>query len=276
VIPRRATGHVPDRPDDPFVPASELLGAVSQRASPAPSSSGVVAYAAAVEDQEQDESCVGEGLSGAVATCIRLAGGAAVSISAKFIWALARAADGNGRRNVGSRPFAALTALAQFGYCTTEEWPRTMPFDRMPDGHAFESAVDQLDLQAYRITDVGGARSESIRFALDVRRRPVGLPFEIDDGYFLSKGIWVPSPAMAPAGGHFLLATHYDEIGLFTRGSYGTGFGLDGYVRIPWSAVDDDAVTGIPHVLTYARAPARPGPGLARAFLRGAVRSRAA
>jgi hypothetical protein len=114
-------------------------------------------------------------------------------------------------------------------------------------------AFDQRSILAGRISSYGNDRLNEVRAAVHVQF-PVCLAQEVDEAYMLNtNGIWVPGGEKN--GWHYTFATHYDREGLWTLGSYGTSWGKNGFIRVPWVIVADELSCVDLWAIRFAEAP---------------------
>jgi hypothetical protein len=79
----------------------------------------------------------------------------------------------------------------------------------------------------------------------------IGIPVypEFDQASASNPLVGLPKPGETSRGGHAVFASKYDANGLWIENSWGTGYGLNGWVELSWSFVNryaDEAVSEVP------------------------------
>lgn len=205
-------------------------------------------FEAPIWDQGQTGSCTGHGTGAGVSYARAKQGEPFIDISRLFIYWNARALEGTTGSDAGASVADAIQASQVNGDCPYTDLPTdpalvTVP----PTATAVADAVFHKALTATRILGSTAASFDyHFKHCLDQLLLPVVFGFTVYESFesdaVAASGI-VPMPAASEQvmGGHCVEAVGYDDASAMVtcRNSWGIGWGLKGYFKIPYDYIFD-------------------------------------
>jgi Papain family cysteine protease len=152
----------------------------------------------------------------------------------------------NTAKGGGSRPTDALHIAYTQGNDTMAHYSRsTTDFVNLPTASERANAAN-WKISGYQtlFSNVDGRGSGAwgasvIKTAL-ANGKPVAIAIPIRATFQTLQGNWFDDVTTAFDGRHAVLATGYDQYGLWIQNSWGTGWGQNGYARLSWRVVEYD------------------------------------
>ena len=230
-------GYLPDEPDDRDLELSVLLG-VSEVEPPGSFMENNI-FVDGIEGQI-GESCVGFSSSKGVQTCWNIKAGktGALMPSPGFTWFNSRKQHGAEDDNSGTYIRLAFKMMNKIGICSEDKWPNSkLEFDYgvQPDARAYRAAFDQrAPLGYYRVAGLGRERIRAMKLAL-WKGHPFVFGTAVDRSFLDAKDhVVLDIPEGELIGGHAMLATGYDEVGVYGPNSWTKDWGNNGWFGLTW------------------------------------------
>jgi C1A family cysteine protease len=202
------------------------------------------AHCSPIEDQGQTNSCVANAIVGALELHQRKAGMPPVDLSRLFLYYNARSLSKQESQDGGSFIHHGMAAVLAFGVCEERMWPfEKAMITAQPTDACFKNAGSYEAIQFAR-TPRGEPAMAALAQGLPVAFGIV-LPSECYQA--AAKTGTVPAPetiqVQSAGSGHAMLIVGYDldEKVYIVRNSWGTGYGLEGYINIPFDVMDRHA-----------------------------------
>jgi C1A family cysteine protease len=235
-IREHGSGWIPELPDarDYRVSAfPHLLGLAA-----APDRFSLRQYAPPIQDQGRTQSCVGWAVVRAFRTVLSIAGMADFDGSELFTYYNARVYRGWQNRDEGSTIRDGIKALVDHGNAPENTWPwDPARINAPPEQPAYDGATKRQILRYVSVPiDV-----QSIKQVI-ANGHPIvfGMTLYTNRGEADATGDW-PMPGGAEDGGHALVGDGYDPTFLECPNSWGTGVGRNGFYRVPWEYIRQNA-----------------------------------
>lgn len=231
----RRLGYIPDRPDARDLHISRLGLPVALAAS-----SSLNDHVVEVLDQANTSSCVAHAWAQALRISDMVAGVKAPPLSSReFLYYNARAYDGGPIADQGTELRSCALGVVKFGRPPETTWPfRESYINERPPWEAYREAYDYKGPAGYyRVTTV-----DEIRQAIAAGKPVVGGASVGESIMNYTGGIYDPDLNETPIGGHALCFTAYDTSSLGIVGSWGPGYGENGFMRVSprWAATFTD------------------------------------
>lgn len=209
------------------------------------------AYVGRIRDQGGTSSCVGQALAAAVEVTSMACDGAPLNVSAAFLYAIAREAEGKSTiPDDGSFPRLAMAAANARGIVPEKAYPfDESTITKRPSPSASVSAYDLRGLRFYRIDSYGSERVEALDDAL---RRGCAVLFggPVSAQYQHNEGDQIDTMGTS-IGGHMQALVRCGDSPLVLN-SWGVLWGDRGYAHwtrdlvAHYPATDIYAVTQVP------------------------------
>lgn len=222
-----------------------------------PNSIDLASVQSPVTDQGDIGSCTGEAIAGML-ECLQLlelrdnaaraevfTPGTFCPVSRLFIYYQERVIEGDPGIDAGASVGDGVTAVGKVGFCRETLWPYTAAnVLAKPIQAAYDDAVLHKEQGSYRIDLATSAQRQCLVY---------GYPFiasiSVYDSFMWSSthdsGI-IPMPGRDEnlLGGHAILITGYTPEGYFAfKNSWGVGWGMSGYGKIPMDYLSDSDLT---------------------------------
>lgn len=235
------TGYLQDAPDArDFLVENMLMGTVAP-----PASYGKLAFGFHTLYQQFAESCVGFAIAEALLASWKAQGVEDPKLaSASFIWWNSRKQHGAELSNRGTYIRIGFQQVRNIGFCPEDDWPSLNGQDFanygvQPPRSAFRAAYDQRlsDLEFYRVGSSGSDRVMAWKAALS-QDCPIVFGMPVAQNYLdLGAHHAFDRNRGKIIGGHAQCALGYDEDGVYGPGTWGYGFGNDGWFHLSWDFV---------------------------------------
>lgn len=193
-----------------------------------------------IYDQKDEGSCTANMVVGAYHfTILEATGGRTVpDLSRQFQYWVTRKDMGTVNQDSGASIRGAFKSAAKWGICHESLWPYSKPFKTQPSDAAFQDAKTHVP----QATMYARAPQELATFkAILSQNNPIGFGFDVGESFMSNvtaqTGNWMPKDGEKVVGGHAMLIVGYDDNrqAFLCRNSWGTKWGMAGYVWIPYS-----------------------------------------
>lgn len=192
--------------------------------------------------QDLLEGCVGWAIAIASYAKQSAEGLEAVFPSPGFIWWNSRKQHGDETVNTGTYPHLAVASLNDIGMCAEKYWTveqTKFHFDQKPSRLAFTHAFDhKFEVRTQKLYGSGEDLRQQIKAAFAVQG-PITFGLQVSKS-FVEMGkhtvINEPEPDEPIAGGHYMAALGYDELGLLGPQTW-RYWGNEGWFRIGWDYI---------------------------------------
>ena len=196
-------------------------------------------YCSPVENQGQTNSCVANAIVGAVELLQNKERRGAHDLSRLFLYYNARKLGGREDRDKGTWIHHGMAALLAHGVCEERMWPfQPVAVNQMPTQACFTNATHYEAIQFARTP--GASAIMALAQELPVAFGIV-LPSECYKVASVTGIVPPPEilPITSPPSGHAMLLVGYDlnEKFFIARNSWGSGYGNDGYILIPFDVM---------------------------------------
>ena len=202
---------------------------------PLPDSVDLRSMARTVRDQKQEGCCTGFASAAFREILASIKEGTIIEgdLSPAYLYANARKAEGTFPNDSGATIADELAGLIAKGVCPESYLPyyADPSEDPTPDCDTAAAAFRITAIQKVDFTDV-----TAIKAAL-AQKQPVVIAFEVFESFESPDGnglVPMPGANEGTLGGHGVLVVGYNEQGWIVRNSWGTGWGLSGYVIMPY------------------------------------------
>ena len=230
-------GYLVDKPDDRDKDISLLLGTSDEE--PPDHWMENNHLVDGIEGQT-GEACVGFSSSKGVQTRWNIIAGevGASMPSPGFVWFNSRKQHGAELRNSGTYIRLALREMNKIGICPEDKWPNSklkLDYGVQPDARAYRAAFDQkTPIGYYRVAGLASHRIRAMKQAL-WKGHPFVFGTSVDRAFLEAKDhVVLDIPEGKLIGGHAMLATGYDEIGVYGPNSWTKNWGNSGWFGLTW------------------------------------------
>lgn len=199
-----------------------------------------------IYSQGAENSCTGWSVKEAVQIVVKRTTGLVVSVSARFIWELAKAELGWQGLNNGCRISDAIKIGRTHGFPTEERDPRPMGDMTWPGAEAFAQAKDHPLIDAETALSVA-----EVKTAL-LQRHPDVFGMTLTESFDLAGRTGKYARAAGrKVGGHAMTIVQYDDDcafddfppgGFKVRNHWRPSWGLDGWFWLPYSVFASEIV----------------------------------
>lgn len=236
-IPKRAYAWLPDVPDH----RDRTYAVTAAQIAVLPAVVDQIGLANPIEDQGQMGSCTGNSST----SMLEIAMGFTVPQSRLMAYYNGRVIDGTTKVDAGAQIRSVIKGLVNQGVATEKQWKYTQSnLTRAPNKSAVTAGTKTAalvlakNLGYYRVGSLDSlmvalAGGGTVTFGFTVTDAIQNLP---------ATGILaLPKDSDPVIGGHAVLAVGYDSVQKFVwvRNSWGTGWGLDGYFKMPFDWFTD-------------------------------------
>lgn len=190
-----------------------------------------------VYDQGQLGCCTGNGIAGTIEFDQRKQGNTEFTPSRLFIYYNERVIEGTVSQDSGAQVRDGIKSVAKLGAPPETDWPYDITkFADSPPATAYADAKQDLVSSYARVShslpQMQGCLAEGYPFVFGF------TVYESFESETVAQTGIVPMPASGEAvkGGHCVVAVGYDDAErmFIVRNSWGTGWGLQGYFKMPY------------------------------------------
>jgi|SRR5579859_6925188 len=196
-----------------------------------------------VYDQGALGSCTANAIAGAIEFEQRKQNSTAVAVPSRlFIYYNERVIEGTVASDAGAEIRDGIKSVFAQGVCPETEWVYDISqFAAAPPPSCYKDARKDLVRCYYAVTQTEGHMKACLAAGY-----PFVVGFTVYGGFETAQvaqdGIVpMPEPGEAPVGGHAVLVVGYDDANkqYIVRNSWGAGWGLKGYFRMPYAYFAD-------------------------------------
>lgn len=194
-----------------------------------------------VYDQGGSSSCVAQFFKAGVQIREAIKGLPYDPISAYYLYAMARLAEGRRLRDGGSYPRLAAQAMRKFGAPSLSVWPDVRKnLNRHPSITAAMSGM-QRRLGRYEYISAGRDMTGDLVKRAIQKGLPVGAGLRIGSDWFGAKAGQVLEPTNDPVGGHMITIVGYGDDTYEILNSWGDDWCDGGFGLVSKKFVEEDA-----------------------------------